>query len=432
MDSFVTLSDARVHVHMLERGNYRTKELSIRLHTPIDRDRVTSTALLPHMWMNGTDSLPSTRALTIAADDLYGTLVRSSLGKRGGKHVLQVDASIPDVTGLTEESVVDGAIDLAWNVLFDHTSAQGCFSNASVKQELDLHKRRIEAARDDKMNYALQQCLIHAAKGTTAAFPRLGYLEDLPDLTADQLFATYSDLMQTSELHVYLVGPYTHIEETGQRLFDRLCVALPRVTAAVSTPNGRSDILPLQSSRAFNKVDEHQDVQQCQLDMAYRTGIGFGDPRYPVMLMMNGIFGGFAHSKLFLNVREKHSLAYTVWSHFDLMSGLLAVMTGISATNYDKAVDIIQAQLAAIQDGQISDEEMDYTVRALQNQYTVMADGPAALANWHYTGVLSGSQRDVDALIEALRKVTKDDIAGIAQEIEPSTIYFLSPEGSAN
>lgn len=428
MDSFETISDGRVHVHMLRHSNYRTKEFSIRLHTPIRRDRVTATALLPHMWMNGTDGRPSTTLLTIAADDLYGTLVRSSLGKRGGKHILQVDASIPDVTGLTEESVVDRAIDLACDVLFDHTADKGCFSAPAVAQEIDLHRRRIEAARDDKMSYALQRCLAHVAENTPAALPRLGYLDDLPQLTPATLFDVYLALLETSEIHAYLVGPYADLTETADKLLAKLRGILPKSQAVRRDSPSGAEVLPRKSSRSFQKVTERQDVAQAQLDIAYRTGIGFGDDRYPALLILNGVFGGFTHSKLFLNVREKHSLAYTVWSHLDLMTGVLAVMTGISPDNYDKAVDIVEQQLEEIRAGKISDAEMEFTVRALENQYTLMSDGPAALANWHYTGVLSGAARDVDQLIQDLRRVGKDDLVQVAQEIEPSTIYFLTRE----
>lgn len=172
-------------------------------------------------------------------------------------------------------------------------------------------------------------------------------------------------------------------------------------------------------------------MAQAQLDIGYRTGVNFSSDDYPAMLMMNGVLGGFAHSKLFLNVREKHSLAYTVWSHFDAMTGSLAVMTGIEPKQYEKALQIIEEQVTAIQAGNITDEEMAFTFRGLQNQYTVLLDQPSSLTSWHYNGVLCGQQREIETLLDQLQRVTKEDVVDAAKRLEPNTIYFLTGEGDA-
>ncbi|WAH35756.1 EF-P 5-aminopentanol modification-associated protein YfmF [Alicyclobacillus dauci] len=429
MSTFTTRSDGRIHVHILPHTRFRTKDLMIRLHTPLVRDTVTAMSLLPYMWMNGTKTHPSTRDLQIAADDLYGSVIRTSLGKRAGYHVFEAAASIPDVSRLTADDVVAQAADLVCQVLLDHAAGHGAFSDEAVAQEIDLHRRRIEAARDDKMGFALQRCMAEVAEDSPAALPRLGFIDELGDLTSDKLYRTYESVFQASEVHAYLVGPF----ENAHALAEKLIRELGRVFPSDSSRTAfRVEPLSREARAEFQTVTEHQDVAQAQLDMGYRTGVNFADENYPSLLMMNGVFGGFAHSKLFLNVREKHSLAYSVWSHHDGMTGALAVMTGIDPKNYDQARQIIDQQLSAIQAGDVSDEEINFTFRGLQNQYTVLLDQPAALANWHYNGVLSGKERDIEDMLKALQSVTKEDIVQAAQAVQPHTIYFLTGEGDAS
>ncbi len=43
--------------------------------------------------------------------------------------------------------------------------------------------------------------------------------------------------------------------------------------------------------------------------MGLSMNTSYADDDYPAALMYNGILGGYPHSKLFLNVREKASLA---------------------------------------------------------------------------------------------------------------------------
>lgn len=429
MTEFKTLIDGRVHVHALQHTRFRTKDFTIRLHMPMTREQVTQTALLPHMWMNGTKRLPTTRDLTIAADNLYGTVLRTSLGKRGPLHVLEVSVSIPDVQDIATEHIVDEAIQLACDVLLDHARNQSAFTADAVRQEIDLHRRRIEAARDDKMSFALQRCVAEVCAGTPAALPRLGFLDDLKDISNDMLYDAYEFLLKEAEVHAYLVGPYEDPDVFAQQILTRLAPLFP---GAGARSKSAVDALPLLRKKDFQNVHEHQDMAQGQLDVGYRTGIDFADGLYPALLMMNGIFGGFAHSKLFANVREKHSLAYTVWSHLDPMTGVLAVMTGINPENYAKALDIVQAQLEAIRAGEITDDEMTFTLRGLENQYTVLLDQPSALASWHYNGVVSGKHRDISTLLAQLKSISKEDVAKVAGVIEPNTVYFLSKEGDAS
>ncbi|MFP3423137.1 insulinase family protein, partial [Bacillus sp. SIMBA_161] len=59
-----------------------------------------------------------------------------------------------------------------------------------------------------------------------------------------------------------------------------------------------------------SRVLEYEDMKQGKLHMMFFTPVTFRDEDFPVMQLLNGIFGGYAHSKLFANIREKESMAY--------------------------------------------------------------------------------------------------------------------------
>ncbi len=56
-------------------------------------------------------------------------------------------------------------------------------------------------------------------------------------------------------------------------------------------------------------------------------------------------FGSSANSKLFQNVREKASLAYTVRSSYLKHKGVLLISAGIELDKYKKALDLIKIQV---------------------------------------------------------------------------------------
>src|SRR5690625_7551474 len=88
------------------------------------------------------------------------------------------------------------------------------------------------------------------------------------------------------------------------------------------------------------EIVKNQSIQQAKRHSGYRTSFRFQDDDYFALHVFNGIFGGFPSSKLFLNVREKHSLAYYAASRIESHKGLLIVFSGIAPEDYQKAREI--------------------------------------------------------------------------------------------
>ena len=110
--------------------------------------------------------------------------------------------------------------------------------------------------------------------------------------------------------------------------------------------------------------EESLDVNQTVLVMGYCTNCTYLDDDYYALLVGNGVLGGFPHSKLFMNVRERASLAYSVGSSIEGSKGLLTIVAGISDDSREQAVEIINEQVNAIKGGRISPEELEQTKRA--------------------------------------------------------------------
>lgn len=178
--------------------------------------------------------------------------------------------------------------------------------------------------------------------------------------------------------------------------------------------------------RQVNEIKEEQDVKQGKLNIGYRTNIVYGDSDYFALQVFNGIFGGFSHSKLFINVREKASLAYYAASRLESHKGLMMVMSGIDLKNYDQAVGIIHDQLEAMGNGDFTEEELDQTKAVIQNQILETIDTSRGLTEILYHNVVSGASINLDTWLEEMQKVTKEEIVAVAKKIEMDTIYFLT------
>jgi predicted Zn-dependent peptidase len=142
--------------------------------------------------------------------------------------------------------------------------------------------------------------------------------------------------------------------------------------------------------------------------------------------VFNGIFGGFSHSKLFINVREKASLAYYAASRLESHKGLMMVMSGIDLKNYDQAVGIIHEQLEAMKNGDFTDQELEQTKAVIQNQILETIDTSRGLTEILYHNVVAATNINLDKWLEEMQKVTKEEIVEVAKKIQMDTIYFLT------
>ena len=84
----------------------------------------------------------------------------------------------------------------------------------------------------------------------------------------------------------------------------------------------------------------------------------YDEPERFALMVFNGLFGGFPHSKLFMNVREKESLAYYASSSVDTFRGFMSVQTGIDEKNRNQVLRLIHEQLESLRNGEITDLEL--------------------------------------------------------------------------
>lgn len=147
------------------------------------------------------------------------------------------------------------------------------------------------------------------------------------------------------------------------------------------------------------------------------------------MQIFNGIFGGYAHSKLFMNVREKESLAYYASSSYSSQYGLLFVVSGIEPANEEKARKLIAEQLKVMQNGEITDLELAQTKAMLINQLKEALDSPRGQIEIFDQYKVLDEPFTMDTWTARWQSVSKEDVQKVAQDIKLEATYFLCGKG---
>lgn len=407
-------------LHIIQTNKFKTIHLAAKYTAPIERKDVTKRALLPFVLQQGSKTYPTSNLFRRALDDLYGASFSMESSKKGETNVMTARMTLSNPSYLsTEEPIFEKALDFFTQALFDPRVVDGGFDATILKREKQSLKQKIEGIIDNKMHYANMRMIDEMCKDEPYHIHVHGYPEDFDEITPENLYAFYQDLITKEPLDLYLLGDFSDLSIEAL-IGDRF----NRETAVKASD---FSITPVTETKK-KEIIEKQDIQQGKLHFGLRTHTTYKDQDYPSLQVFNAIFGGFPSSKLFINVREKNSLAYYAASRFESLKGLLFIFSGIAPEDYEKAHDIILEQLSAMCAGDFTESQIAEAKRQLINEYKETLDDAYGIIEVLFNQQISGQRRTVEAFVEAIDKVTHADIKRVANKITLDTTYFLTRE----
>ncbi len=405
-------------LHVIKTEKYKTNTFVWKMKAPLNKENVTLRALLPQVLQSSSAKFSSTTRLRSYLDDLYGATFFVDLGKKGDNHVMSFSIEIANEKFLNDPSpLLQKGFEFLAEILTNPNASGSSFDRETVEKEKRTLKQRIQSVYDDKMRYSNFRLVQEMCKGEPYALQVNGEMEDVDGITAENLYAYYQKAFQEDEMDLFVIGDVN--EEEVRKLSSELLHFENRQPQR-SKPDGSKKV------EKVNEIKEEQDVKQGKLNIGYRTNIRYGDPDYYALQVFNGIFGGFSHSKLFINVREKASLAYYAASRVESHKGLMMVMSGIDLKNYDQAVGIIHEQMDAMKKGDFTDSDLEQTKAVIQNQMLETVDTSRGLVEVLYHNVVANVDIKLDHYLSEINKATKQDVVDVAKKIDLDTIYFLT------
>lgn len=418
---FLTTEIAKgVSLHIRQTAQFKTVNFSIKWRAPLNEETAAQRTVLSNVLQHSNEKFPTSASYRSYLDDLFGTVLYFDTAKRGQEHTVLLNVETVNDQYLSHGNVLNEVIDLIQEAIFKPNYENGVFKESIVNREKEMVIQRIQSIFDDKSRYAQKRLTEIIRPNSAASFSANGNIEAVKAITPQSLTKTYEDMLANDVIDIYVVGDI-NVEEMTQKLkaafqfADRN--ALPK-TQEETTP---ANIEPY--------TKETQEMKQGKLHIGYSTPVRFGDEDFPIMQIFNGIFGGYAHSKLFMNVREKESLAYYASSSYSSQYGLLFVVSGIEPANEEKARKLIAEQLKVMQNGEITDLELAQTKAMLINQLKEALDSPRGQIEIFDQYKVLDEPFTMDTWTARWQSVSKEDVQKVAQDIKLEATYFLCGKG---
>lgn len=411
-----------VTLYVRPTTQFKTISFSFKFRNQLTEQNASERTVLTNVLQHSNETYQTTAAYRSALDELYGAVLYFDTAKKGTTHTLYMNAEVVNDQYLSHEKVLAPMMALMKTALLQPNLADGVFKESIVKREKQIIEERIASVFDDKARFAQKRLMEIMRPNHVASISANGTVAQVQAVTPASLYAAYERMLQQDTIDIYIVGD-VDVKEMALMMKQAFSFsAREAITVAPSSTPVKEDVV---------YVREQQTMKQGKLHIGFSTPVRFGDVDFAKMQVFNGIFGGYAHSKLFMNVREKESLAYYASSSYASHHGLVFVTSGIEAVNEEKAYALIQQQLTAMATGDISEREMTQTKAMLQNQLREALDSARGQIEVYDQYKELNEIFTIEAWSKKWQDVTKEDIMRMAKQVKLEAAYFLSGKEEA-
>ncbi|KXT63397.1 Zinc protease [Streptococcus sp. DD04] len=341
-----------VHLHFIQSEKFKTNKIKVRFSAPMSEKTIAGRVLTASMLETSNALYPTSQSFREKLANLYGANFSTSLSRRGLVHYLDINLSFVRDQFLSRKNVLtDEMLEFLKASLFSPLSNGDAFDGKTFEIEKKNVLTDLEAEIENHFYHAHRKLNDLFYDLSEMRIPRVGTVELVEKETAESSFATFQQMLKEDQIDFFFIGNFNEIA-VRDKIQDFHFAE-------------REQPLELMYQQNYSNVTrenlEQREVHQSIIELAYHFSAQYGDSEHLPLIVLNGLLGGFAHSKLFVNVREKESLAYTISSNFDIFSGLLRIYAGIDRANRTKTIALINRQILDLKRGNFTDDELEQT-----------------------------------------------------------------------
>ena len=415
IDTISLLPGVTLRVFPAER--FKQGCLSLQFLRPMCKEEAALNAIIPAVLLRGTKKHPDLRSITLRLDDLYGASVGALVRRVGDYQTMGLYCGfIEDRYALSGDQVLEPMLDFLEELLLDPVTDGEAFDKEFVESEKRNLIATIESERNDKRAYTAAQMLKKMCAADSFGIPRLGEKEQVEQIDAKSAWTHYQTVLRHSPVEVFYVG-----SGDAEIVVDRLCRLFARIPRSPMALPGQT---PFRDQGGGNYT-ETMAISQGKLSMGFVTPITNQDPRFAAMQVLNTVFGAGMTSKLFMNVREKMSLCYSIGSGYYGSKGIMTVSAGIDCDKEPVVTAEVLRQLDACRAGETTLAELAAGKEAILSGLRGVHDSPGSIEGYETTAAISALPLTVEQYYRAVEAVTAEDVAAAAKTVNLHTTYFL-------
>ncbi len=352
--------------------------------------------LIEHMMFKGTKKRPTT--LDISKElDRYGAEFNAYTGK--------------DVTGYYVKIAGDKApvaIDLLHDMLFNSK-----FDSKELKREKQVIVEEIKMYEENPIMHIGDMIEQVMFDGSSLGREIAGTPESVVDMRRADILKYKNEHYSPERMVVVLAGA---IPKDAKALLEKTFGSVKVTQDKVRAYETISDRFEAPGARMRTQF---KPLKQIQLALGFPT-VGREHKDSPALRILSTILGGSMSSRLFIEVRERKGLCYTIRSHVGFYEdvGKFIIQAGLDEKRLDDAVKTIFKELDKIKKHGVTQKELSYTKDHLDGAMQLGLENSSARAEFYGRQELHlGYSKTPEERLKELHAVKRSDIKRVACEV---------------
>lgn len=385
-------------MNYISSNKFSDVSVAIRTQLPLERSTITAYNILVYMLKTKTELFKTKQALISNLNEAYGMKLACGLSSYGADLILTTRIQYIRSDWIEEQDYIHKVKEITDQVLFHSVLDEASFEEAKY-----LYRNKLTRILDDPDGLAIYTCLTTLNTNHEISIPIQGSLDDLDQLTLQDIQNVYSAYLKADK-HIFVCGC---LDEEMKTYLERM--------DSSSKLNSTRSLLPILD---YQEEIIEKNISQSSIALVYATSTDILSEDYYKMFVMNSLLGQSPTSLLFEEVREKHSLCYSISSYLIQFDGALVITLGTNKENIEKAIDLINQQIQRIIDLDFDPELLNTAKKDCIDSLIVAQDYPFSQIDQRFMDVLLSRDTDRDKKIKNIQKVSLEDVSTAAKKLK--------------
>jgi len=396
--------EKKIKIQWIQDEKFNDVSLNLRVLIPLRKFDRTVANLLSKMMGDRLINNPSKESMSQRLDMLYGLKLRSSTYVLGKYQVIDLQAY-----GINEKFVDEDLLYQQVAVLSEMLK-EPLLNEAlldEAKKNLRMQHQRL---KENHSQQAVLNAMNIAGENQFLSLSSIGDLSDIDKIDLNVIKDFHQRVLNEFPKVLTIVGDVEKIDISD--LFSDLSML------DFESPYSASDIEP-------KRIEEFHSGSQTELILLYDIDLEPNSKDSVAMMLYTAYIGQLPTSVLFQEIREKHSLCYSIYANRYVFDGVFMIHTGIDDKNIDKTIKLIEEELELQKKGI---KNLDGIKKAIISRLEGSKEDLQSLSSRAFTDLLKNTSYDLDVLKEMIMDVSETDILNISQRINNPFIYVYRGE----
>lgn len=373
-----------------------------------DLSKKTERSLIALMISDRSEKYYSKEKVNEKLDNMFGANLSFAIKDYGKAHVLELSLSVLNEQ-FVKSDLLEDQIAFLSQLVYKPLLTKEVFLEA--KQVL---KDILNREGDNLNSYSVKKGIQLAGEGFPLAYNRIGSLEALEKVSLADIKEEYNKIINENLLNIIVIGD---VEKDKTRI-------LLKDYFKESKPKKINSNYLITTSDIKEKT-EYKDSQQAYLTIVYNTHTLNVKKDYWTLQLMSMMLGQLPNSLLFLEVREKRSLCYSIRASVKGYDGIMYISSGVEKDSIEEAIEVSKKQVLRMQKGDFSEQLFLSAKSLLIDSIYQSEDSNKRMVDSEYRKIILNKDYNSEDLISLIKKITIKEIKEVAQKLQLNTVYKI-------